>query len=338
MESVVLEYPTHILTLNNVVNGFVKASNIVKDEVYKGMIKALLEKNRDTENFYFVGEERKILNNFLKSLVGFNNIKDNILMGTPIMYSFTDDLEYQVFCLTNDLPYREQECFKTIYVKTSFLNSISYFKQASTLLVKNLYPEHFSLPDNLLEKIFKKFKEKSNSIKCEFDKIEKFLKEKDIYCLYHFTDKRNLPSIKIKGILSNHKLEELGIKVSYSSSDSSRLIDKSKYLGNYVHLGYEPQHPMLFYALSEGRLYEYAILRISPEVIILKSTKFSNINAASSNALISDDINFFLGLNFHLFHNQNYFNLSPENKKLFQAEVLVENQVSPSTILNINLI
>ena len=336
MEPIILEYPTHTLTLYETSNGFVKVHNIVNGKVYDDMVCALIRDGAHNAHFYFVEEERKLLNNFLHSLVGFYNADICIPSLKQPLYAFSDDLQYQIFCLTNDVPYDEQEWFKTLYIKTSLLNSISLLKQASTELVKQLYPESLSLPVNILEKFYRDYLDKKTSYKCDYSYIERFLMENKIQFLYHFTSKKNLSSIKEHGICSIAELERMGIDVEYGSSTSSRTIDRNKSLANYVHLSYEQRHPMLYIALAEGRLFDFVVLNISPEVILFKNTKFSNINAASTQAVISSEISFFLSLDFKNFHNKKYSDLSTEAKRQYQAEVLVEKKIETNIISNLN--
>lgn len=338
MSTIVLDYPTHSLSICEAENGFVRATNLVKGQVYKDMISALLKDNASKVFFDFVAEERRILNNFIRSLVGFNNSAENIYSREFPMYVFQDELHYQIFCLTNDVSLHEQEWFKTIFIKSSFLNAISLFKDASSKLIERLYPSYFHIPENLMEVFFKNYYKRKEYYKCAFNDIEVFLKENDIQSLYHFTSPRNITSIKEKGICSLSLLKEMQIDVEFGSSPFSRNIDRHKSLDNFVHLSYEPTNPMSYVALAEGRLSDFVILNVSPEVILFKSTKFSDINAASSHARISDDINFFLNLNFKSFHKKKYTSLSEENKQFFQAEVLVENKIDRSLILNLNSI
>ena len=336
METIELDYPTHSLTLYEMPNGFIKAKNIVKGTVYEEMRDAAINICIYTKTNSFVQFERILLNNFIKSLVGFNNTTENIHFRGAPMYFFSDESEYQLFCILNDVAYERNAWFNTIYMKTSFITSIGYFKDASTLLVKTLYPTYYQPPKNLFEEWIKKIHRNVLLYKCDMSNIEKFLKDNDIQCLYHFTNRKNIGSIKQHGICSIDRLNQLGIQVHYSSTLKSREIDKYKKMSNYVHLGYEKKHPMLFVALAEGRLCEYALLMVSPVMLLLKSTIFTDINAASSNARFSADINFFLNLPFSTFHNKPYLQLTPEEKKFYQAEVLVEQQIEIDNILNIS--
>lgn len=327
-----LEYPTHSLTLREIDNTkFVKATNLVKDVIYQEMLNVYFK----IQNHDFVSEERKLLNNFVKSLTSFHNKKEDMLIGIPEMYSFGDDDEYYIFCMVNDLPYKEQEWFKTIYIKTTLQYSITLFISASVAFLKALYPEHYRKPVNLLEELFKEFQQNQNLYKCDIGKCKNFLVQNDIARLYHFSDRKNLESIKLHGICSISELARLGISANYSSSEGSRIIDLSKNLSEYIHLSYERNTPMLYIALAEGRLYDYVIFEITPEVIFYKDTIFSDINAASNEAVLSSDINFFLNLPFNSFHNKNYHHLSERSKKNYQAEILIKNNISTKLILNL---
>ncbi|HOA82182.1 MAG TPA: DarT ssDNA thymidine ADP-ribosyltransferase family protein [Defluviitaleaceae bacterium] len=327
-----LEYPTHSLILREVDNTkFIKVTNFVKDVIYQEMLDSYFT----NPNNNFVFEERKLLNNFVKSLTSFHNRIEDLPIGTPEMYIFGDDAEYYIFCMVNDLKYEEQEWFKTIYIKATFLYSITLFIGTSVSFLKTLYPDHYKKPVNLLEEVFRKLKQQQDLYKCNVETYVDFLIENKIDRLYHFSNRQNLESIKKNGICSISEMKRLGISSKYSSSDGSRVIDSTKQLSEYVHLSYERDTPMLYIALAEGRLYDYVIFEITPDVIFYKETKFSNINAASNEAVISSDINFFLNLPFSSFHNKKYSCLSDQAKKNYQAEVLVKNNIPTNQILNL---
>lgn len=327
-----LEYTTHSLILREVDNkNFIKITNFVKDVVYQEMLDTYFT----NPNNNFVFEERKLLNNFVKSLTSFHNRIEDLHIGTPEMYIFGDDAEYYIFCMVNDLKYKEQEWFNTIYIKATLLYSITLFIDTSVSFLKVLYPDHYRKPVNLLEEVFRKLKQQQELYKCDIETYVDFLKENKIDRLYHFSNRQNLESIKKNGICSIAEMNRLGISSKYSSSDGSRVIDSSKQLSQYIHLSYERDTPMLYTALAEGRLYDHVIFEITPDLIFLKETKFSNINVASNEAVISSDIFFFLNLPFSSFHNKKYSSLSEQSKKNYQAEVLVKNKIPTTKILNL---
>lgn len=332
MDEQILEYPSHTLRIQKVGDtGFIKAINIVNGDVYQNMVDVAIGRSFGSN---FVYEERLLLANFVKSLVSFNN--ENLLFGTPVMTSFVDEADYYVFCLINEVPFEEQAWFKTIYVKTSFLNSITLFKSASVRLLKMLYPSLYVKPKDLLAELFTKYEEEKEKYKIDLTEVQRFLDSNDIHQLYHFSGKKNLDSIKARGLLSINRLMELGIKVEYSSSQESRQIDYRKGYVDYVHLSYEINNPMLYIALSEGRISDYSLFCISPDVLFLKETKYSIGNAASGNATISSDLKVLYQTPFSSFHNKQYYSLGEQDKFYFQSEVLVKSHIPITNILNLN--
>lgn len=334
MAEQIIEYPTHRLIIQEIENSkFIKVTNYVEGEVYQNMLDSIFIVKEMLVNF--VSEERILLNNFLRSLVSFHNKEKNLLLGHPEMYVFIDEAEYYVFCIVNDLPYKEQEWFNTIYIQTSFINSLTLLINASVALIKVVYPECYNKPINLLEESFGEYIKKQEKYKCSIEQYRVFLEKNDIPCLYHFSSRKNFFSIKKNGICSLQELERLQVNVEYSASISSRRIDNNKNLSDYVHLSYERKNPMLYVALAEGRLADYVIFEITPEVIFLKETKFSNMNAAKNGAKISSDIDFFLQIPFKCFHKKDFGLLSTEEKNWYQSEVLVKNKVFTNQILNL---
>lgn len=107
---------------------------------------------------------------------------------------------------------------------------------------------------------------------------------------YHFTDTRNLPSIKRHGLLSWYNLRNRNIDHFPASNDLSRKLDLKKSLENYVRLCLKPNHPMASRALSEGRIQRIAWLVIDDAVSRWRSTLYSNTNATANNAVIDHDI------------------------------------------------
>ena len=115
--------------------------------------------------------------------------------------------------------------------------------------------------------------------------------------LYHFTDARNIESIKTHGLLSWWRL--LGKQIDFipSSTRDSRNIDKVKGLQNYVRLCKHPRHPMAFRAKLEGRIGYFEWLEIDGSLINWRMTKFSDVNAVSNQAIVNDDKRTFLNSN-----------------------------------------
>ena len=94
--------------------------------------------------------------------------------------------------------------------------------------------------------------------------------------IYHFTDRRNLPSIREnEGILSLELLELAKIQVAVFGGDNvSQATDRSKGLHKYVHLCFVDTHPMDYRAREAGRIGESIFLHIDPVVLKEDGVKF----------------------------------------------------------------
>lgn len=87
--------------------------------------------------------------------------------------------------------------------------------------------------------------------------------------LYHFTDKRNLPSIReLGGLYSLAKLNEMGVQIAAPGGNEwSHDADAFKGLDVYVHLCFRDSHPMEFRAREENRIADSIFLHVNPEVL-----------------------------------------------------------------------
>jgi hypothetical protein len=95
---------------------------------------------------------------------------------------------------------------------------------------------------------------------------EQFLERFSIKSFYHFTDTRNLPSIKSRGGLIPWS-QVKGSVVAPGGNDWSHEADAIKGQDDYVHLCFLPEHPMEFVARRDGRILESRFLRIDPSII-----------------------------------------------------------------------
>lgn len=177
----------------------------------------------------------------------------------------------------------------------------------------------------------------SNNLKEDWKIYEDFLNIYNIERLYHFTDRLNLESIKNQGglfswhycLINNIQIEKAG------GNELSRTLDRSKNLENYVRVSFVDKHPMLYTALTDGRIKDPVILEIDPKVIFLRTSKCCTTNATKSGAKIGDSFDIFSSIRVDLF-NKSYFDLNDDEKSLFQAEILVLEKIPLIYILNIN--
>lgn len=93
-----------------------------------------------------------------------------------------------------------------------------------------------------------------------------FLERFGIASFYHFTDTRNLPSIRQMGGLFPWA-DVKGRVTAPGGNDWSHDADAIKGQDKYVHLCFFPEHPMEFIARRDGRITQSCFLRIDPSVI-----------------------------------------------------------------------
>lgn len=138
--------------------------------------------------------------------------------------------------------------------------------------------------------------------------------------LYHFTDPRNLPSIKQFGLLSWKRVLLLDTDLWPNSSVQSRYYDLRMGLSDYVRLVRQPYHPMAYVARKEGRICNFVWLEISDDVLACHTTLFSNDNAVRRGVTIN--------------HLPETALASPSA----QAEIMVKGHISPSAIKVLSMI
>jgi len=133
--------------------------------------------------------------------------------------------------------------------------------------------------------------------------------------VYHFTDARNISSIRRLGLLSWKTLIERNIEHIPASNELSRELDQAKNLQHYVRLCINRNHPMATRAQCDGRVNQLVWLTINQAIFSWKSTLFCNKNAASNDAIISRDPKLVL------------------NSSDPQAEILIENALADRWVL-----
>ena len=98
--------------------------------------------------------------------------------------------------------------------------------------------------------------------------LQKIMADKG-WVFYHFTDTRNLPSIRQHGLLSMRALRESGIVVAPGGNDWSIDADKRSGMDRFIHLSFFKGHPMEWLALQDGRIKESRFLRIDSSILAL---------------------------------------------------------------------
>lgn len=106
---------------------------------------------------------------------------------------------------------------------------------------------------------------------------QEFIKRFNVPCFYHFTDDRNLPSIREVGaLLSLKELRNRDLKPAAPGGNQwSHEADTRFGLDDYVCLCLMDWHPMEFSARQQERLAETTFLRIRPSVLMSDGVRFA---------------------------------------------------------------
>jgi hypothetical protein len=106
---------------------------------------------------------------------------------------------------------------------------------------------------------------------------EQFIAHYKVQCFYHFTDVRNLHSIRqAGGLLRLSELRRRQIEVpAPGGNDWSHDADTRLGFDQFVHLCLFPEHPMEYRAKENGRIVESRFLQINPAVLKCEEIRFA---------------------------------------------------------------
>jgi len=191
-----------------------------------------------------------------------------------------------------------------------------------------------SLPTDIDRDITHPPSNNQRNLKPDFDKFKEIIEANNITCLYHCTDHSNLESIKKHGFLfSWFYSERAQMRIPCPGGDElSRQLDFRKGLEDYVRLSFRRGQPMIFVANKAGKIPQPFDLIIDPQVVYWQNTLFSDRNATDNTACVGGGIEDFKKVRFDLLTRSWQNN---EEKKLFQAEILVKAYLPIEYIKNL---
>ena len=115
------------------------------------------------------------------------------------------------------------------------------------------------------------------------------LKKYNVGCLWHFTDKRNVDSIKQHGLLSWRELQRIGLAPTVPGGNKwSHDADEFSGVDNYVHLSFNQENPMLYIAKRDKRITDHVWLQIDLSVIN-EGTRYTNDVANKADVQMLDN-------------------------------------------------
>lgn len=177
----------------------------------------------------------------------------------------------------------------------------------------------------------------SSVYKDNFYDFQEVLNSNNINYLYHFTDRRNLMSIKRrKGLLSWDYCHKHHITIPCQGGDvTSQSLDEKYGLQNYVRLSFCKDHPMAYRLKKSGS--DIVVLKISRDVALIKDTLYSNMNATDNSHIQGGSLEDLKAVNFEA-TKMEYVSRDNANFKPHQAEVMVKTFIPIKFILNLDTV
>lgn len=174
-----------------------------------------------------------------------------------------------------------------------------------------------------------------SDVKSEHQEILRLLRENGVVYLYHFTDRRNLESIrKHGGLFSWQTCLSRGITIPYAGGDcNSRLLDRRHGLQDYVRLSLCDDHPMMWRLKQMG--YDLVLLKIKVDAAVLRDTLFSDMNATDNQHSHGGSLQDLKKIKFSA-TKRRYVSRDDADFKYHQAEVMVKTFIPAEYIVNLD--
>lgn len=172
-------------------------------------------------------------------------------------------------------------------------------------------------------------------LKKKANDFKDYLEQNDVRFFFHFTDKRNLKSIKENGGLFSWKFcEDHNLRIINPGGDAtSRILDTKHHLEDYVRLSFCTDHPMAWRLKQSGS--ELVLLRIKVDVAWFQGTLFSDINATDNHHHHGPTLDDLKRIDINA-TRMRYLPNTSDFFKSHQAEVLVKTHVPLEYIDNID--
>jgi len=156
---------------------------------------------------------------------------------------------------------------------------------------------------------------------------------------YHFTDKKNLDSIRKHGLLSTAELKRrnLFLGVTPGGDANSQASDHATGTDQYVCLCFTNNHPMCHIAQNDGRNLDPVYLQIDPEIIRAAGVMITNAPSNQAGVQRVGAVTALDGLNLQVIYTWMNWKDPEIHARLMVAEkyeILVPQQVALKYILH----
>ncbi len=175
-------------------------------------------------------------------------------------------------------------------------------------------------------------------VTCQKENAQAFLNHlrfHNVKCFYHFTDERNLFSIrKFGGLCSWYYSTQNDINIANPGGDGlSRDLDSKQGLQDYVRLSFCSDHPMAYHLKQSGA--SLVLLKIDIKVAAFVDTQFSNVNATDNDNIHGKNLIDLQRVNIAATQRR-FVKKSEEIFHEHQAECMVRTFIPASFIINLD--
>lgn len=149
--------------------------------------------------------------------------------------------------------------------------------------------------------------------------------------LFHFTDTRNISSIRKIGLLSRRELHGRSLDHIPGGNELSRDLDDSRGLDAYVHLCFRKQHGMAHIATKQGRIIDLQWLSIEPDILTLPDVLIAPDNSVKTGIVARPATDALSELDLDILFDRNDWKDPTIRKRLIAAEryeILVPRMVA----------
>jgi hypothetical protein len=172
------------------------------------------------------------------------------------------------------------------------------------------------------------------------EKVEQLIGLLDRFKLsfYHFTDERNLDSIRAHGLLSMRELRRRDIAAVTGGNQWSLDADQRAGMDAYVHLCFLRQHPMEWSARQDGRIAQSRFLRIDPKVMKLPGVMITDQVSNKAGVVAKPANDMIPNLDFQVMYTRTDWKdpaIQERRQKAKLYEILVPERVAPELITNL---
>ncbi len=171
----------------------------------------------------------------------------------------------------------------------------------------------------------------------DYRKFKEILNRYGITKFYHFTDRSNVASIIAnRGLWSWASGKDQNIIVSRSGGSAlSHSLDSNDGLDKYVRMSVCRNHPMMYQAISEGRISDPIVLEIDTDILYIDGNIFSDRNANRNDAQKGCSFEHFINIHFQTALCRSQFDVEESERVYYQAEILVKDYIPLHYILNL---